>query len=44
MSLKDFFLDEDMFIAYGSEKCSHDDFDLDTEGKFEIFFYSKFCY
>ncbi|XP_077984974.1 serine/threonine-protein kinase DCLK1-like isoform X2 [Glandiceps talaboti] len=29
--LQDFFKDDDVFIAYGPEKYSHDDFDLDTE-------------
>ncbi|XP_064481421.1 serine/threonine-protein kinase DCLK1-like [Ornithodoros turicata] len=29
--LEDFFGPEDIFIAYGAEKYSHDDFDLDTE-------------
>lgn len=33
MSLVDFF-SEDIFIAYGSEKYSHDDFELDDEGMF----------
>lgn len=33
MSLIDFFSEEDIFIAYGPEKYSHDDFDLDSEGK-----------
>ncbi|XP_035204526.1 neuronal migration protein doublecortin-like [Stegodyphus dumicola] len=32
MSLIDFFSSEDIFIAYGPEKYSHDDFDLDSEG------------
>ncbi|CAL1287138.1 unnamed protein product [Larinioides sclopetarius] len=31
MSLIDFFSEEDIFIAYGPEKYSHDDFDLDSE-------------
>lgn len=30
-SLADFFGPDDIFIAYGVEKYSHDDFDLDTE-------------
>ncbi|XP_042901484.1 serine/threonine-protein kinase DCLK1 [Parasteatoda tepidariorum] len=30
-SLIDFFSEEDIFIAYGPEKYSHDDFDLDSE-------------
>lgn len=29
--LSDFFGEEDIFIAYGPEKYSHDDFDLDSE-------------
>ncbi|XP_070552659.1 serine/threonine-protein kinase DCLK1-like [Ptychodera flava] len=29
--LQDFFKEEDVFIAYGPEKYSHDDFDLDNE-------------
>nr|XP_045584443.1 serine/threonine-protein kinase DCLK1-like isoform X2 [Procambarus clarkii] len=31
VSLRDFFFDDDIFIAYGPERLSHDDFDLDTE-------------
>lgn len=31
VNLADFFGDEDVFIAYGPEKYSHDDFDLDSE-------------
>ncbi|CAL4126621.1 unnamed protein product, partial [Meganyctiphanes norvegica] len=31
LSLRDFFYEDDIFIAYGQEKYSHDDFDLDTE-------------
>lgn len=31
VSLRDFFFDDDIFIAYGPEKLSHDDFDLDNE-------------
>ncbi|XP_037781520.1 serine/threonine-protein kinase DCLK1-like isoform X3 [Penaeus monodon] len=31
MSLRDFFYDDDIFIAYGPERLSHDDFDLDSE-------------
>lgn len=33
MSLRDFFYDDDIFIAYGPERLSHDDFDLDSEGQ-----------
>lgn len=36
MSLIDFFSEEDIFIAYGPEKYSHDDFDLDSEGKLTL--------
>lgn len=31
VSLRDFFYDDDIFIAYGPERLSHDDFDLDSE-------------
>ncbi|XP_064109648.1 serine/threonine-protein kinase DCLK1-like isoform X4 [Macrobrachium nipponense] len=31
LSLRDFFFDDDIFIAYGPERLSHDDFDLDSE-------------
>lgn len=31
-TLKDFFQDDDVFIAYGPEKFSHDDFDLVDDG------------
>ncbi|XP_063883549.1 serine/threonine-protein kinase DCLK1-like isoform X2 [Scylla paramamosain] len=31
VSLRDFFFDDDIFIAYGPERLSHDDFDLDNE-------------
>ncbi|XP_076359550.1 serine/threonine-protein kinase DCLK1-like isoform X1 [Tachypleus tridentatus] len=31
VSLADFFGEEEIFIAYGPEKYSHDDFDLDSE-------------
>jgi len=30
--LADFFSDEEVFIAYGLEKHSQEDFDLDSEG------------
>lgn len=32
MNLSDFFLNEDIFIAYGSEKCLPDDFKLEADG------------
>lgn len=31
--LEDFFGSEDVFFAYGNERYSRDDFDLDVEGK-----------
>ena len=31
--LQDFFKEDDVFIAYGQERFSHDDFDLADEGK-----------
>nr|CAB3236361.1 serine/threonine-protein kinase DCLK2 [Phallusia mammillata] len=35
LSLQDFFSDDDIFIAYGHERLSHDDFAIDTdEAKF----------
>lgn len=33
MCLADFFKNDDIFIAYGPEKYSHDDFDLDSDGR-----------
>jgi hypothetical protein len=30
--LADFFSDDEVFIAYGLEKYSHEDLDLDSEG------------
>ena len=33
MSLADFFGQDFVFIAYGNEKFSHDDFDLTSNGK-----------
>jgi hypothetical protein len=31
--LEDFFGSEDVFFAYGNERYSREDFDLDVEGK-----------
>jgi len=32
-TLQDFFKDETVFVAYGSERCSVDDFELSSNGK-----------
>jgi len=32
-TLHDFFKDETVFVAYGSERCSVDDFELSSNGK-----------
>ena len=32
-TLQDFFKDETVFVAYGSERCSVDDFELSGNGK-----------
>jgi len=34
--LQDFFKDETVFVAYGSERCSVDDFELSSNGKLQI--------
>jgi len=31
--LQDFFKDETVFVAYGAERCSMDDFELSSNGK-----------
>jgi len=33
LSLQDFFGEEDIFIAYGHEKLSADDFEIDPDGQ-----------
>lgn len=33
MKLKDFFEEENIFIAYGTERHYFDDFELDSDGK-----------
>jgi len=32
-TLQDFFKDETVFVAYGSERCSVDDFELSSNGE-----------